>query len=110
MNIRIHNTTDRLVYSQKKCIQPGRATLVIPDPNGTISMYCGDRFIKSVIGLYYDLNISDIIVVDDVNKLKTYGRFGVAYVDFTNPYLKAGDPIRPVLYPIMYQVGSLLKK
>ena len=111
MNITIHNTTDRMVDSQKKCIQPGRVTKVLPDINGVISMYCADKYIKSVIGLFYDLNITDIIIVDNVEGSEQYpGRYGVAYVDFIHQYFKAGDPIRPVLYPIMYQVGSLLKK
>lgn len=108
MNIRIHNNTDKLVYTQKKCIQPGKNTMVFPDVDGKISMYCADRFIKSVIGLYYDLNISDIVIVDDINKIRNTGKFGIAYVDFTNQYIKAGDPIRPVAYPIMFQVGSFL--
>lgn len=111
MNIRIHNTTDRMVYSQKKIIQTGQATRVLPDNNGVISMYCADKYIRSIIGLYYDLNITDIVVVDNLEGMKPLpGRYGVAYVDFIHQYFKAGDPIRQVAYPVMYQVGSLTKK
>lgn len=115
--MRIQNRTNSPVYCQKQLINPGYYADVKFGQDETIFMSTGNRYIIIFSDLAYDLNMSTIVLVDDVqNGAKGRGinipyesrnDYGVAYMDFWHTYFSIGSPLRRVQYDYLKINGTL---
>ena len=117
LKMRIQNRTNSPIYCQKQLINPGYYADVKFGQDETIFMSTGDRYIIIFSDLAYDLNMSTIVLVDDVqNGAKGRGinipyesrnDYGVAYMDFWHTYFSIGSPLRRVQYDYLKINGTL---
>lgn len=101
------NRTKRMLYCQYKFVRPGECHTIQPAEVIYVTDFRKQNRIWS--DLLGDFNVGHLIVVDTVDgeirgdginkKYGSHNDYGVAFIDLTNKFMAAGNPVTKVYHP-----------